>query len=372
VRIVRADVTPITLALAAPLTTAHGTLHARTGALLSLTAESGAKGWGEALPLAGFGLEAANTALSSLLLVAEALVGTMHRDLDSALDAALPQTAAAPSARAAVDFALHDLAAQEAGTDLAALLNPTRRSQVEICALLAGDDAAAVAKAADSAVRREFRTLKLKLGSVDLDTDVERVAAARAAVSSETKLRLDANGAWGRATAAEALERLARFDIELIEQPLEAEDVAGLAQLRSHSPIAIAVDESVRDESTAQRLLDAAAADVLVLKPAALGGLRPALRIAEAARRTGVELLVTSFLDSSLGIAAALQCAAAVPETPYAAGLATAELLAIDLAAPLPIEKGTMPVPSGTGLGLVPEAAALRRCSNGPTREFRA
>jgi o-succinylbenzoate synthase len=372
VRIVRADVTPVEIVLAAPLATAHGTLHARSGALLSLTAESGARGWGEALPLAAFGLEAPDTALAALACVAEALVGAPPRDLDAALAATIPPTAAAPSARAAADFALHDLAAQAAGIDLATLLNRSRRSQVELCALLTGHDAAAAARAARSAVRRGFRTLKLKLGAGELDDDVERVAAVRAAVGAGTKLRLDANGAWESVTAGDAIERLARFDVELIEEPLRAADLAGLAQLRGSSPIAIAADESVRDEVGAQRLLDAAAVDVLVLKPAALGGLRPTLRIAAAAKRSGVGVLVTGFLDSTLGIAAALHCAAAVFEAPYAAGLATAGLLASDLAAPLPVEKGSMALPAASGLGVVPDAAALRRCASGPTREFRA
>ena len=116
-------------------------------------------------------------------------------------------------------------------------------------------------------------------------------------------------------------------------------------------------------------LLDAAAADVLVLKPAAVGGLRPAWRIAEHARRANVTVVVTSFLDSSLGIAAALQLASALPDSPLASGLATAELLANDLAPPLAIRDGAMILPDAPGLGVSPAPLA---CVNGAAREFSA
>jgi o-succinylbenzoate synthase len=372
VRIVRASVLPIRLALAAPLATARGTLHAREGALLSLTTDAGATGWGEALPLPGFGLETSGAAVRALERIAAGLVGSEPDDLDAALDAVAPLAARAKSARAAADAALHDLAARAAGVDTAALLDPARRERVAVSALIAGDAADTAAADARGAVRRGFGTLKLKLLAGELARDEERIAAVREAAGAGTKLRLDANGAWKEATAFEAVERLARFDIELIEQPVAPGDVASLARVRAASPIPIAADESVCDEDTAAHLLDAAAADLLVLKPAAVGGLRAAARIAAAARRAGCDAVVTSFLDSSLGIAAALHLAASLPESPFAAGLATAELLKDDVATPFAIEAGAIALPRACGLGVAPDAAALERCAAGAPRELRA
>jgi o-succinylbenzoate synthase len=372
VRIVRASVTPIRLALATPLATARGTLRAREGALLSLTTASGATGWGEALPLPGFGLETAREANRALERVAPGLVGSAPADLDAALDAALPLAMRAKSARAAADAALHDLAAREAGVDAASLLGPERRERIAVSALVRGDDANAAAADARRAVGRGFRTLKLKLLAGDLVRDEERVAAVRESAGAGTKLRLDANGAWKEATAFEAIERLARFDIELLEQPLGPADVAALGRVRAASPIPIAADEAVCDEDAAARLLDAGAADLFVVKPAALGGLRAAGRIAQRARRAGVGVVVTSFLDSSLGIATALHFAASLPDSPFAAGLATAELLEDDLAPPFPVEDGAIALPRAYGLGIAPGVEALRRCATGAPREFRA
>jgi o-succinylbenzoate synthase len=375
VKITRASVTPVRLALAAPLATARGPLRSRDGALLSLSSASGASGWGEALPLPGFGLESAGAALDALEDIAASLVGSDLGDLDTALDALAELAPGANSARAAADVALHDLAAREAGCGVAALLAPpgqAPRRRVEVSALVSGDDAAAAGASARRARQLGFRTLKLKLLAGDLARDEERVAAVRKAAGAAVKLRLDANGAWKEAAAFQALERLARFDIELIEQPVAAADVDALARLRAEAKMAVAADEAVRDEESAARLLAAGAADLLVLKPAALGGLRAAARIAARARRAGVGVVVTSFLDSSLGIAAALHFAAALPESPFAAGLATAELLADDLAAAFAVEAGAICLPDSPGLGVAPDAAARRRCAAGPPRELRA
>jgi o-succinylbenzoate synthase len=370
VRIVRASVTPIRLALDAPLETARGAVRAREGAVLSLSAASGETGWGEALPLPGFGLETAREAQRALERAAAGLAGSEPADLDAALDAALALAPRAKSARAAVDAALHDLAAREAGVDAASLLGPERRERVAVSALLRGDDANAVADSARRALGGGFRTLKLKLLARELARDEERVAAAREAAGARVKLRLDANGAWKEATAFEALERLARYDIELLEQPLAPADVAGLGRVRAAAPFPIAADEAVSDEDAAARLLDAGAADLLVVKPAAVGGLRAAGRIARRARCADVGVVVTSFLDSSLGIAAALHFAASLPDSPFAAGLATTALLADDLAPPFPVLDGAIALPRASGLGIAPDAEALRRCAIGATREL--
>lgn len=371
-RIVQASVTPIRLALAVPLETARGALRAREGAVLSLRAATGATGWGEALPLPGFGLETAREANRALERLAAGLVGSAPADLGAALDTALPFTGRAKSARAAADAALHDLAARETGVDVASLLGPERRQRVAVSALVRGDDADAAGADARRAVGRGFRTLKLKLLAGELARDEERVAAVRASAGAETKLRLDANGAWKEATAFEAVARLARYDIELLEQPVAPADIAALGRVRAASPIPIAADEAVCDEDAAARLLDAGAADLLVVKPAALGGLRAAGRIARRAQRAGVDVVVTSFLDSSLGIATALHLAASLPDSPFAAGLATAELLRDDLAPPFAALGGAMALPRGCGLGIAPAASALRRCAIGAPREFHA
>jgi O-succinylbenzoate synthase len=112
--------------------------------------------------------------------------------------------------------------------------------------------------------------------------------------------------------------RLARFDLELVEQPVAALD--DLARLRRRVDVPVAADESIRSVADARCLATLEAADLIVLKVQPLGGVRAALQVAEAA---GVPALITSMRETSVGIAAGLALAAALPELPYACGLAT-------------------------------------------------
>jgi o-succinylbenzoate synthase len=162
-----------------------------------------------------------------------------------------------------------------------------------------------------------FPALKVKVGRTDPRADLDLVAAVRDAVGPTIALRVDANGAWDIDTAEAMIGRLARFDLELVEQPVAALD--DLARLRRRVDVPVAADECVRSVGDARCLATLQAADVVVLKVQPLGGVRPALQVAETA---GVPALVTSMRETSVGIAAGLALAAALPELPYACGLA--------------------------------------------------
>ncbi|MDJ0868478.1 MAG: o-succinylbenzoate synthase [Myxococcota bacterium] len=372
-RIASARVTAFRLPLRAPLATAHGSLEHRDGWLLELVAEDGTRGFGEAAPLPGFGLESHAEAGRALEEGAFAVVGAALGDTP----ATLPEPRELPpSARSAVDLALLDLAARRAALPLAHWLarglaradgHATARERVAVAALLASSNPEQAGQEARARVEEGFTTLKLKLAADDFERDHARVAAVRNAVGRGIRLRLDANGGWKEVDVPPRLRALAPLGIELIEQPVPAEEIDALARLRSAAPFPLAADESVRGEREAERLLAARAADVLVLKPAALGGLRPAARIAERARRAGRAVIVTSFLDSAVGVAGALHLAAALPEGP-AAGLATAALLRADLAAGPTPSAGTLALPRLPGLGVEPRLA--EGLARGATREI--
>ena len=163
-----------------------------------------------------------------------------------------------------------------------------------------------------------------------LDDDAARVAAVRAALP-DAAIRVDANGGWDVPTAVAALTRLAAVGLEYAEQPVP--DIAGLAEVRRRLraagvPVLIAADESVRKEDDPLKVARAGAADLIVVKVAPLGGVRRALDIVAEA---GLPAVVSSALDTSVGIRAGLALAAALPELPYACGLGTVSLLAADV-----------------------------------------
>jgi o-succinylbenzoate synthase len=186
------------------------------------------------------------------------------------------------------------------------------------------------------------RTAKVKVAEPGdrLSDDVARVEAVRDALGSDGKVRVDANGAWSVDEAVRALRELSRFDLEYVEQPCAS--VEELAEVRRRVGVPVAADESIRRAEDPFRVAALRAADVAVLKVQPLGGVRACLRIAE---QIGLPVVVSSALESSVGIAAGLALAAALPELPYACGLGTVSLLERDTAEPSlrPVD-GALPV----------------------------
>ncbi len=197
-------------------------------------------------------------------------------------------------------------------------------------------------QAAGIVARSGCRTAKVKVaepGQSEAD-DIERVEAVRDALGPDGRIRVDANGGWQVAQAARMLRRLARFGLEYVEQPCATLDE--LAELRRRTGVPVAADESVRRAGDPLRVRAAGAADIVVLKVQPLGGVRAALRVAEAC---GLPVVVSSAVDTSVGLAAGVALAAALPELRYACGLATMSLLAGDVTAdPLLPERGELPV----------------------------
>ncbi|HVW31750.1 MAG TPA: o-succinylbenzoate synthase [Acidimicrobiia bacterium] len=183
-------------------------------------------------------------------------------------------------------------------------------------------------------------TLKVKVGGGPVEDDADRVAAVRAALGSAGRIRLDANGAWDVDTAVAAIDRLAAYGLEYVEQPVA--ELADLAEVRRRVTVPVAADESIRSLGDARRLAALAAADVVVVKVQPLGGVRAALKVVEAA---AVPAVVSSLYETSVGLAAGVALAAALPELPFACGLGTAALLAGDVVAdPLVPVAGHLPV----------------------------
>jgi O-succinylbenzoate synthase len=202
------------------------------------------------------------------------------------------------------------------------------------------------------------RTAKVKVAErgQSLGDDLARVEAVRAALGPAGRLRVDANGAWDVDTAERALRALNRFDLEYAEQPCAT--VPELAELRrrvARHGILIAADESIRRSGDPEKVVAAAAADIAILKVQPLGGIWRCLELAE---RLGLPVVVSSALESSIGLAAGLALAAALPELPYACGLNTARLLAADVGEPLVATGGALPARPGWQAASAREGAA--------------
>ena len=187
-------------------------------------------------------------------------------------------------------------------------------------------------------------TAKVKVAEPgqDLAEDQARLEAVRDALGRSGRVRIDANGAWSVDDAVAAIGVLdkAAGGLEYVEQP--SASVEELAAVRRAVDVPIAADESIRRAEDPYRVRDLEAADIAVLKVQPLGGVRACLRIAE---EIGLPVVVSSALETSVGIAAGVALAGALPSLPYACGLATVQLLVADVAAePLLPEGGALPV----------------------------
>lgn len=335
------DVEPFTVRLTRPLETADRTIRERSGFTVGVEYE-GIRGVGEATPLAGWteSLEECRDALARAAEIAE--------ELDWGV--ALAKTDA-PAARHGLSLALAEARARAAGSPLYRHLGEDRFvPSVPVNATIGDADPEATATEAERATSEGFGCLKVKVGARALEADVRRLCAVRDRVGESVELRADANGAWSRDRAEDAFDAFADIGVSYVEQPLDSDDLAGHRGLRGGS-VGVGLDESLR-EYAIETIVEAKAADVVVIKPMVVGGPDRARDVALRAREDGVDPVVSTTVDAVVARTGAVHVAASLPEV-RPCGLATGAMLASDLSEdPAPVVDGAIEVPQGKGLGL--------------------
>lgn len=334
------DFEPFSLSLASPLETADSKIADRQGFLVTATAD-GQTGIGEASPLPGF--------------------TESHEECQEALEAVcadpfdpLSGLADTPAARHGIHLALLDLRARMAGKPIVATLASDPTTEVPLNATVGDNRAPETAHQVTGYQDDGYECVKIKVGARSLKADRKRIERSRAAAGDELAIRVDVNGAWSREEAAPAMAWLGDADVAYVEQPLDPYDLRGHAILRQEA-VPVALDESVI-ECGIDQILDADAADVLILKPMALGGIDRALSAASRAREADMEVVISNTIDAVIARTAAVHLAAALAPIP-ACGLATGDRLLADLATdPIAKQGGTATIPDHPGLGIDPDA----------------
>jgi L-alanine-DL-glutamate epimerase-like enolase superfamily enzyme len=368
----------------APYETAHGRVTHRIGYIVRAITDVGVEGLGEAA-LDPSAPEAASDAIPPHL---HALCLDVVREavrLDDAMEPYLHGDEAMRTANCAIETAIADAGSRWAGLPMSAMFSGRDAGNsgpeaVPVNATIAHRRTEEAAAASLAARASGYGTVKLKVGmepstpspstgrGQGVGFELARVQTIREVLGPGIKLRLDANGAWDEATAIETIRALEHLDIELIEQPVS--DVEALGRVRDAVTMRIAADESVSDFAGAERAIHAA--DVIVLKPMRLGGPTVARYLAQYANGSGLDVFVTTTIDTGIGTAMALQVAAAMPDARLAHGLATASLLESDLlVTSLRVERGVIHMPDGPGLGVELDPAAVAKYL-GPWHEVHA
>jgi o-succinylbenzoate synthase len=348
----RAEVRPYRLSLRGPWSSAAGSLETRSGWLLRLPAGA-REGWGEAAPLPPPAGEPPGRCGPWLAAHAQACA---QKDPGVCLAGLPPAPGEAPAARCALECALLDLISQRAGHPLARWLAPGATTTVMVNAAL-GALAGAQERLA-GALAAGYRCLKVKVGLGPPEQELALLRDLAEGLPAGAMLRLDANRAWSAGAATIFLAGLEGLPVQLLEEPLRDPTPQGLAQLAARSPVPLALDESLGGSPSGSWLGCGAA--WAILKPTRLGGLLPSLSLARQAREAGLGVVVTSTLETALGVTAAAHLSAALDATgpAVAHGLATADWLQGDptpapLIAPAP-GGARLALPQGPGLGRRP------------------
>ncbi|WP_213455342.1 mandelate racemase/muconate lactonizing enzyme family protein [Rhizomonospora bruguierae] len=302
--------------LTAPLHTPFTTALRRATTVDTLVVEvvdaDGRSGFGEApqvWQVTGASIAGSEACVRDLL--APLLTGRDPDDLVARCREVQRAVAGNEAAKAAVDVALHDLAARRIGVPLVRLLGGTAL-RVPTDVTLSAGEAGALAEAATARVRDGFGVLKVKVGT-DAAGDVARVRAVRAAVGPGVGLRLDANQGWSPREAVRVITALedAGLGIELVEQPVPKWDLDGLAWVSDRVGLPILADKAVFGPRDLVEVIRRRAADMVNVKLAKCGGLGPARTLLALAEAHGMGTVVGSMMESPIGIAAAASLAAA-------------------------------------------------------------
>lgn len=345
----RFELFPLRLPLVRPFESAAGVVTQRELAVLRLTDDEGHRGLGEVTPYPGSVPGGLGDAIAALDAEARPrLEGCEIDDTATALDelgSRLPTIALA-----AVDTALLDLQARQIGVPLAQLFDRPARRVVRVNATIAVADAQEAAREAAACVAEGYKTIKLKVGTSD---DESRVAAVREAIGWQVALRLDANGAWFSAEAADILSGLCAYGVEMVEQPVKPDDLVGMNRVRQSLLVPVVADEGVRDAIDLREHLRYAACDGVAVKISQVGGPSRAHVLVDRAEAAGLFCIVTSALDGGVGLAAGLHFACARREIELACGLATRSIFERDYAIGVPpVIDGEMALSEAPGLGV--------------------
>ncbi|MEA1888688.1 MAG: o-succinylbenzoate synthase [Pseudomonadota bacterium] len=342
--------TPYRLPLKQTWKTSNISLSSRKGWLIELSGEAGLSGFGDCAPLPASGTEQPLQANNWLETQSKRLQHTPAVD-------ALEQLSAAhlcPAARCGIETALLDLISQSDQLSLRHWLNPAAENSIAVNTMIGplGEDSS---QPALHAVGQGYQVLKLKVGLNNIQEDIRLLESLSAQLPRHILLRLDANGAWSYRQAEAFIKAINHLPVESIEEPLQYSDLSKLCRLQDCTTIVLALDESI-SKLKLDEIFKSQAVQRLIIKPVVRGGLLPSLALARRAASRGIETIITSTIESAIGLQAASQLAAAIPLTKstMAHGLATSDWLSNNVAPPPEIIQGKLQLTDTHGLGLSP------------------
>ncbi len=289
-----------------PFRISAGTSTKSTNIVIRLVNANGDEGWGEASPshrVLNETIDTVKTTLKSLFPKIKKLECT---DIEKLYEVIM-EAPGSPSAKAALDFAFFDLYGKEVSKPVYKLLGGYREN-IETDITIGIMEPEEQAKRALKFVSQGFHSLKIKLG-INPEKDIERIRAIRDAIGYDTVIRVDANQGWDVDEAIYVINKLADYEVELVEQPIRWDDIKGLKRIKKESSLPIAADETVKTSADALRVIEADAVDIINIKLMKSRGIWGALKIASISEAAGIKNMIGCMGESRIGITAGVHAA---------------------------------------------------------------
>lgn len=333
-----------------PLVTATNNFTVARGVLVSVVTLQGIEGYGYAdlFPRAGETPETARHVIDSIL--APKVIGKELEDL-ARLRAEIDRTLTGhPRAKSALEGAMIDALARAYHMPLSVMLGGKFRSEIQVIKMVSVGAPDAMAQEAKELAAGGL-ALKLKV-SGNIQKDLPRVAAVRKAVGDDVFIKIDANEAYNAKDAIRLAKGLADLGVEVFEQPVPRDQFDALWEVKQHAPIKIEADQSCRNFADAQMLIKNRMVDSINTGIPKVGSIGEVRKIAELCEQNGIRCALSNTAGSMVGDAAAVHLAASTPGISPLCELGEFEVITGDPFFGLSVDKGTIAVPEGEGLGV--------------------
>ena len=304
------EIYAIQLPLHNPFIVSYASYDSIPSIIIKLTTDTGLVGYGEAVAddhVTGESWESTYTVLKNTL--APKLIGMnpahmekIHERMDAAIYGV-------PSAKAAIDIACYDVVGKALGIPVYDLLGGKYHDEFPITHVLSIGTPAHMADEAEQRVQEGYRSLKMKVGT-DVMEDVKRIQAVRERVGESIAIRIDVNQGWvNSSTTLQALRKLEDCSLDWLEQPVKADDIDAMVDIKSKTSVPVMIDEGLRGVRDMREIIAKRAADKVNIKLMKCGGIYPAMKLAHMAEMAGIECQVGSMVESSVGSAAGFHVA---------------------------------------------------------------
>lgn len=361
-KIVRIEPIPVSLPMKKPVFMAGVEIRQADNVMVRIESDNGTVGWGEAASAPTMTGETVESMVAAVLYLRPALEGRTPEDIAGARAAMAGRMYANSAAKAAIEMALHDLVGHATGRPVHALLGEKRRSRIAVLGVISNGELDADLRDAEKKKSDGFTAFKIKVGIDKPLVDAERTRQICALLGRELLVCSDANQGWSVDEAQQYVRAIAGSGLAFFEQPVLADDVAGMAAVAAAADCAIGADESIHSLDDIRRHHERNAAKGASLKTIKLGGLQGVMAAGRLCDELRMAVNVSCKAgESSIACAAAVHIAAALPQIAWGLTLSNEGLADDATDHPVRVVRGHVEVPDWPGLGIDVDESRIYR-----------